>query len=946
MNPLVPRMKKVLLASLLLFTNAFAQLPQNWSPNFAAPEVNGELLAVEESADAYYIGGVFTRVGGVTVNAIARIDKATGLASALGSGLMNGSQSGSVAALAVVGTDVYAAGTFTTAGGVTASRIAKWNGTSWSALGSGVNASVRNLEAQGTDLIVVGSFTAAGGVTGANRIARWNGSAWSIIGSTGANNTVDGLFVDGANIYIAGDFSSIGGVSATRAAKWDGTVWSSLGSGLSNTGTTIAKLGSDIYFGGIFSTAGGVASPCVAKWDGSAWSAAGLPLIGINGFVLCLASSGGDLYAGGRYTTAANGSPAGNYISRWNGTNWSAVGSDNVNDYVNHLITSGSSVIAVGRFTGPQSHLAKWDGAAWQSMLGGVGQGLDAAGYSIVELNGRIYVSGDFTHVGTLAANHVACYDKATNTWTALPGSPGGNLIAHNGELFAYYWVDEPAPPYHFNVAKLTGTTWTTIGTLEGTSMGTPASIGGSLYIVGNFSSVNGAPINHIAKWNGTAWSDAGAGITLNADSMVQSICQAGSQLYASTFNNELVGMDWVQTSHILQWNGSAWVTHTSNINPLVQTMIAMGNDLVIGGYFDSINGVPCANHVARWNGTTWSALGTGVNGSVNVLKYTHGLLYAGTQVDDEFLREWNGSTWEEVGGGPNNDVWDIAVLGDELFITGSFTEAGWNYADLEVTYSATSSSYINSYPLTPEIAIEQPLNTNLVYGSASIDFGSLATGASTALTFTLRSTGTIPLLNLSMTKDGTNSNDFTLSALPTALEDNTSTTFTVTFTPSAAGARSAVIHLASNDANESPFDITLTGTATAGLTTLETWRQTWFGISTNTGNAADNADPDYDGVANLMEFALNLNPTSTSTPVFQIATTGGNIEFTYTRAKSAVTAGFTFHLPWTDTLNGLDWSETAVTQTVLTDDGTLQTVKAVLPAGSGGHRFVRLEVQ
>lgn len=947
MNLFVPRMKKVFLASLLLISNALAQLPQNWSPNFAAPDVNGELLAVAESADAYYVGGVFTRIGGVTVNAIARIDKATGTASALGSGMMNGAQSGSVAALAVVGTDVYAAGTFTTAGGVTASRIAKWDGASWSALGSGVNASVRNLAAQGTDLIVVGSFTAAGGVIGASRIARWNGSAWSVIGSTGANSTVDGLLVDGTDIYVSGDFGTIGGISAVHAAKWDGTSWSALGSGLSGSGTTIAKLGSDIYFGGSFTTAGGVASPCVAKWDGTAWSAAGLPLTGLNGFVLCLAAAGGDLYAGGRYTTAANGSPAGNRISRWNGSAWSAVGDDSVDDYVNHLITSGSSVIAVGRFTAPHSHIARFDGSAWQSMLAGLGQGLDADGYSIVELNGKIYVSGDFTHVGTLEANHVACYDKPTNSWTALPSSPGGNLIAHNGELYAYYWVDEPAPPYHFNIAKLTGTTWTTIGTLEGTSMGTPASISGALYIVGNFSSVNGTPINHIAKWNGTTWSDAGAGITLNADSMVQSICQAGSQLYASTFNNELVGVDWVQSSHILQWSGSAWVTHTANINPLVQTMVAMGNDLVIGGYFDSISGVPCANHVARWDGSNWSALGTGVSGSVNVLKYTHGLLFAGTQGDSEFLREWNGNTWEEVGGGPNWDVWDITVLGDELFITGSFTEAGWNYAEFEgPVYSATSSNHIGSYPLTPEIAIEQPVSTNLVDGSASIDFGSLATGASASLTFTLRSTGTIPLLNLSMTKDGTNSSDFTFTAVPSALEDNTSTTFTVTFTPSAAGTRSAAIHIASNDANESPFDIALTGTATAGLSVIESWRQTWFGITTNTGDAADDADSDHDGFNNTLEFALGMNPTLATTPSFQTQVTGGNIEFTYTRSNAAVLAGKTFHVPWTETLNNLDWSETGTTQTILTDNGTTQTVKATVPIGTNGRRFVRLEVQ
>jgi hypothetical protein len=257
----------------------------------------------------------------------------------------------------------------------------------------------------------------------------------------------------------------------------------------------------------------------------------------------------------------------------------------------------------------------------------------------------------------------------------------------------------------------------------------------------------------------------------------------------------------------------------------------------------------------------------------------------------------------------------------------------------------APSSSYIGSYPLTPEIAIEQPVNTNLVDGSASIDFGSLATGASTSLTFTLRGTGTIPLLNLSMTKDGTNSSDFTFTAIPSVLEDNTSTTFTVTFTPSAAGARSAAIHIASNDANESPFDITLTGAATAGLSVIESWRQTWFGITTNTGDAADEADSDHDGFSNAMEFALGMNPTLATTPSFQTQVTGGNIEFTYNRSNASVLAGKTFHVPWTETLNNLDWSETGSTEQILTDNGTTQTVKATIPAGTSGRRFVRLEV-
>jgi hypothetical protein len=64
---------------------------------------------------------------------------------------------------------------------------------------------------------------------------------------------------------------------------------------------------------------------------------------------------------------------------------------------------------------------------------------------------------------------------------------------------------------------------------------------------------------------------------------------------------------------------------------------------------------------------------------------------------------------------------------------------------------------------------------------------------------------------------------DFNAGSLgATTLAPNTSTTFTVTSAPSAAGSRTAAIHIASNDADENPFDITLAG---SGLTRLEGWR-------------------------------------------------------------------------------------------------------------------------
>jgi trimeric autotransporter adhesin len=93
-----------------------------------------------------------------------------------------------VNALAVSGSTLYAGGDFTTAGGSAANYIAQWNGSSWSALGSGMNSDVYALAVSGSTLYAGGDFTTAGG-SAANYIAQWNGSSWSALGS-GMNGAV------------------------------------------------------------------------------------------------------------------------------------------------------------------------------------------------------------------------------------------------------------------------------------------------------------------------------------------------------------------------------------------------------------------------------------------------------------------------------------------------------------------------------------------------------------------------------------------------------------------------------------------------------------------------------------------------------------------------------------------------------------------------------------
>ncbi len=177
-----------------------------------------------------------------------------------------------VAALAHDGTNLYAGGIFTTAGGVSAARVAAWNGTSWTNLGSGQPYDVLSLLSLGTNLYSgYGSSTyRVGGVT------TWNGTSWTtnLFGTT-RQAMVYALAHDGTNLYAGGDFRvTVGDVPATNIAMWNRTTWGPVGSGINgSTGVrALTCFGGNLYAGGYFTNAGGVAVSGVAKWDGTTWT--------------------------------------------------------------------------------------------------------------------------------------------------------------------------------------------------------------------------------------------------------------------------------------------------------------------------------------------------------------------------------------------------------------------------------------------------------------------------------------------------------------------------------------------------------------------------------------------------------------------------------------------------------------------------------------------------
>ena len=147
------------------------------------------------------------------------------------------------------------------------------------------------------------------------------------------------------------------------------------------------------------------------------------------------------------------------------------------------------------------------------------------------------------------------------------------------------------------------------------------------------------------------------------------------------------------------------------------------------------------------------------------------------------------------------------------------------NLADYAITAGAATVVKNNgtsfSLALPPaEIVVEQPAGTDLVDGTASVNFGAEHVGSRKSKVFTIKNTGGLNLTGLGIVIDGADAEDFAVSASPVAPVGGPSgsTTFTVRFSPTKLGTRNAALHLSSNDANESPFDIGLTGTAASAL--------------------------------------------------------------------------------------------------------------------------------
>jgi hypothetical protein len=598
---------------------SFNKASASWS-SLGSTALNNVVRALAWGNVGMYVGGDFTNAGGTgEADYIAKFNFGTSTWEALrGNGSGNGSLNGQVYSLAAdyVGHDiVYVGGNFSAVydGDVlpmpNVSYLTVWDESSWGAVSAGlwpVNAAVRSITLLGSDVYIGGDFTNAGGNAEADNIAKVSAGVWSALGNNGAGNgalknSIYALANNGTRLYVGGAFDAVqnGNISLLQNnyfAQWENGAWiantPSNGS-ISRKVNCIAVNGTDVYVGGEFTNLSNngvvnLAADYIAKWDGTNWSNLGGSFLGLNGSLNGAVNSigiwGSNVFVGGNFVDVNNYGtilPAADYIAKWDGTNWSALGSTAaLNAPVNVLLVDSNVIYVGGNFLNADGITAadyivrvNTINNAWNALgsngLPGNGS-LNAPVYALALHSVYLYVGGAFTDVNDNGAviSQADYIAKFSGNWQAVGN---GAAPALSGAV------------YSLLLNKINGV---------------------DLYVGGNFTNVvnNNVPIpqaDYIAKWNGSNWSalgNNGAGDgAITGD--VLAIAMFGTYVYAGgLFTN--VGS--TAGDYIMEWNGSSWLPLSTNgidngslYGVLPDTgvhALAVSNNLYVGGEFYNVN--------------------------------------------------------------------------------------------------------------------------------------------------------------------------------------------------------------------------------------------------------------------------------------------------------------------------------------------------------------------
>ncbi|OWY68907.1 hypothetical protein B7486_23705 [cyanobacterium TDX16] len=434
-----------------------------------------------------------------------------------------------------------------------------------------------------------------------------------------------------------------------------------------------------MYVGGIFTIAGDSFVNYIARWDGQNWSPLGTGLAGDSTPIATSLVYNGDLIAGGIFTQAG-GNPA-SRIARWNGTSWSPLGTGVVNGsnisalhvWGTKLYATGSFIIIGGVVT---QRLATWNGTAWASP----GIFLSNTINCMDTYQGDLIFGGDIIGLNTTTAPFSSTFFDYIVRWNGSAAMRLGNglnsnvnaILDYGSDLVAGGSFDQIGNIQANGIAKWDGANWQTL--LSGSQISgivyDMIEFGGNLYVGGNFSSAGASP--NLARWNGSAWSAIPGG---SPGSFVNTLSIFGSDLIAA---GSFTAAGSVPLSRIGKWDGTMWSPLGTGMNGLVSDTFVFNDNLIAAGEFTTAGGNP-ADRIAAWDGNAWSPLGTGLSAPARALTVYEGDLIVGGQflsaggLPTARIARWDGEQWHAMGNGFDGTVYSLGVFRGKLIAGGLF---------------------------------------------------------------------------------------------------------------------------------------------------------------------------------------------------------------------------------------------------------------------------------
>ncbi len=281
---------------------------------------------------------------------------------------------------------------------------------------------------------------------------------------------------------------------------------------------------------------------------------------------------------------------------------------------------------------------------------------------SALALSGTdLYVGGNFTQIGGIAAANIAKYNIQTGKWSNVGGASDLNnrvssiVVSGSNVFMGGSFTNAGGVANADYIVRWDGSAWNAMGAASLNSSVTEMALSGTdLYVCGTFTSVDGvAGVDYLAKWTGSAWVNITSGLTLLS---AEAITSSGSDVYVGGFIDDGGG----PKELIIQWDGSTWTTlGDPAINDVIQCILVNNNDVYVGGNFTDAGSAADADYLVRWDGSTWSAVGSGtaLNQKVYSLAMYGNTLIAGgsfTNAADltnaDYLAAWNGTNWFALG--------------------------------------------------------------------------------------------------------------------------------------------------------------------------------------------------------------------------------------------------------------------------------------------------------